>query len=89
MMPSVVETYLRIFREQGKLPVWHLMSQETNCMVGCPAVPILADLLLKGFVKDSLAAMKAMTSSLLSMDSTSPDTIMSTGTTDPVPSIIW
>ena len=65
MMPSIVETYLRIFREQGKLPVWHLMSQETNCMVGCPAVPILADLLLKGFVKDSLAVMKAMTSSLL------------------------
>ena len=65
MMPSVTETYLRIFREQGKLPVWHLMSQETDCMVGCPAVPILADALLKGFVKDSLAAIKAMTSSLL------------------------
>ena len=65
MMPSIAETYLRIFREQGKLPVWHLMSQETNCMVGCPAVPILADLLLKGFVKDSLAAVKAMTNSLL------------------------
>ena len=65
MMPSIVETYLRIFREQGKLPVWHLMSQETNCMVGCPAVPILADLLLKGFVSDSLAAWKAMSSSLL------------------------
>ena len=65
MMPSVVETYLRIFREQGKLPVWHLMSQETNCMVGCPAVPILADALLKGYVKDSIAAWKAMASSLL------------------------
>ena len=65
MMPSVVETYLRIFREQGKLPVWHLMSQETDCMVGCPAVPILADLLLKGFVSDSLAAWKAISSSLL------------------------
>ena len=65
MMPAIATTYLRIFREQGKLPVWHLMSQETNCMVGCPAVPILADLLLKGFVSDSLAAVKAMTSSLL------------------------
>ena len=65
MMPSIANTYLRIFREQGKLPVWHLMSQETNCMVGCPAVPILADALLKGFVKDSLAAVRAMTSSLL------------------------
>ncbi|MCR5819794.1 MAG: GH92 family glycosyl hydrolase [Bacteroidaceae bacterium] len=65
MMPSVAETYLRIFREQGKLPVWHLMSQETDCMVGCPAVPILADLLLKGFVRDSLAAWNAIRSSLL------------------------
>ena len=65
MMPSIATTYLRIFREQGKLPVWHLMSQETDCMVGCPAVPILADALLKGYVKDSLAAVKAMTSSLL------------------------
>ena len=65
MMPAIAETYLRIFREQGKLPVWHLMSQETNCMVGCPAVPILADALLKGYVKDSLEAVKAMTASLL------------------------
>ncbi len=65
MMPAIATTYLRIFREQGKLPVWHLMSQETDCMVGCPAVPILADALLKGYVKDSLEAMKAMTSSLL------------------------
>ncbi|MBQ7442530.1 MAG: glycoside hydrolase family 92 protein [Bacteroidaceae bacterium] len=64
MMPAVAETYLRIYREQGKLPVWHLMSQETNCMVGCPAVPILADLLLKGYVSDTLTAWKAMYSSL-------------------------
>ncbi|MBR1682096.1 MAG: GH92 family glycosyl hydrolase [Bacteroidaceae bacterium] len=65
MMPSVAETYLRIFREQGKLPVWHLMSQETNCMVGCPAVPVLSDLLLKGYVRDTTLAWQAMTSSLL------------------------
>lgn len=65
MMPCIASTYLRIFREQGKLPVWHLMSQETNCMVGCPAVPILADLLLKGFVRDTTLAWQAMQSSLL------------------------
>ena len=65
MMPAIATTYLRIFREQGKLPVWHLMSQETNCMVGCPAVPVLADLLLKGYVRDSLDAWKAISSSLL------------------------
>ncbi len=65
MMPSIASTYLRIFREQGKLPVWHLMSQETDCMVGCPAVPILADLLLKGYVRDSTLAWHAMQSSLM------------------------
>ncbi len=65
MMPSIATTYLRIFREQGKLPVWHLMSQETDCMVGCPAVPVLADLLLKGYVRDSLDVWKAISSSLL------------------------
>ncbi len=65
MMPAIATTYLRIFHEQGKLPVWHLMSQETNCMVGCPAVPVLADLLLKGYVRDSLDAWKAISSSLL------------------------
>ncbi len=65
MMPAIASTYLHIYREQGKLPVWHLMSQETNCMVGCPAVPILADLLLKGYVEDSTLAWEAMSSSLL------------------------
>ena len=67
MMPSIASTYLRIYREQGKLPVWHLMSQETNCMVGCPAVPILADLYLKGYIpeEDKMLALQAMVSSLL------------------------
>ena len=43
-------TFLRIYREQGKLPVWHLAGNETDCMVGNPGVIVLADLLLKGFV---------------------------------------
>lgn len=67
MMPAIASTYLRIFRTQGKLPVWHLMSQETNCMVGCPAVPVLADLYLKGYISDNdkTLALQAMVSSLL------------------------
>ena len=67
MMPAIATTYLRIFRTQGKLPVWHLMSQETNCMVGCPAVPVLADLYLKGYIaeQDKKLALQAMVSSLL------------------------
>jgi len=39
---------LYIAYEQGELPIWHLMSNETYCMVGCPALPVMADLILKG-----------------------------------------
>ncbi len=51
-------------REQGFLPIWPLMGSETGCMVGSPAVPVLADLCLKGYVKDTLAAYEAMKRSL-------------------------
>lgn len=57
---------LAIYREQGELPVWHLMSNETYCMVGCPAVPVLADMCLKGVEGfDYKEAFKAMKASLL------------------------
>ena len=67
ILPDVLQDYaqtmLHIYREQGELPVWHLMSNETYCMVGCPAVPVLADLVLKGVpgfdYKEAFQAMKA------------------------------
>ncbi len=48
-IPDLIGTMLRIYEEQGKLPVWHLWGNETDCMVGNPAVPVVADALLKGF----------------------------------------
>ena len=45
-------TFINIFKQQGKLPVWHLMGNETDCMVGNPGVIVLADLLLKGYVDE-------------------------------------
>lgn len=48
-VPDLINTMLRISDEQGKLPVWHLMGNETDCMVGNPAVPVVADAILKGF----------------------------------------
>lgn len=42
-------TFINIYREQGKLPIWHLMGNETNCMAGSPCVPVLGDLVAKGF----------------------------------------
>lgn len=46
---DMVNTMLHIFEQQGKLPVWHLMGCETNCMVGNPAIMVVADAMLKGF----------------------------------------
>ena len=48
-MSDIVNTMLAIYRQQGKLPVWHLMGCETNCMVGNPGIPVVADAMLKGF----------------------------------------
>lgn len=58
-------TMIAIFNEQGKLPVWHLMGNETDCMVGNPAIPVLADLVLKGFDVDKEAAYQAMKASAM------------------------
>jgi len=44
-----INSFLDIFDKQGKLPIWHLYGNETNCMVGTPAVPIVSDAILKGF----------------------------------------
>lgn len=62
---SVASTFMNIFNQQGKLPVWHLAGNETNCMVGNPGVIVLADLALKGYVKDVPAAIEAMKASSL------------------------
>lgn len=65
-LPDIINTMLRIYQEQCKLPVWHLMGCETNCMVGNPAVPVVADAITKdipGF--DRQLALEAMEQSML------------------------
>lgn len=46
---DMINTMLAIYKQQGKLPVWHLMGNETNCMVGNPGIIVVADAWLKGF----------------------------------------
>ena len=64
---DVAQTFLHIFKEQGKLPVWHLMGNETDCMVGNPGIPVLADLVLKGYItgQDRERAFEAMKTSAM------------------------
>lgn len=59
-MPDYAKTMLAIHNRQGKLPVWHLMGNETDCMVGNPGIPVLADIVLKGFDADKKTALEAM-----------------------------
>lgn len=65
---DVAKTFMNIYREQGKLPVWHLVGNETDCMVGNPGVAVLSDLVLKGFVKDREAAFQALRQSAMKDD---------------------
>ncbi len=46
---DVVSNMVDIFDQQGKLPVWHLMACETDCMIGLPGVIVVADAIAKGF----------------------------------------
>jgi putative alpha-1,2-mannosidase len=48
-MPDIINSMLDIYDKQGRLPVWHLWGNETDCMVGNPAIPVVADAIVKGF----------------------------------------
>ena len=56
---------LAIYQQQGELPVWHLMGNETYCMVGCPAVMVVADAYLKGLNIDKKLAYEAMKKTMM------------------------
>lgn len=60
MQRDFAQTFLHIYKQQGRLPVWHLMGSETDCMVGNPGAIVLADLTMKGFVEDKELALEAL-----------------------------
>ncbi|MDE5667940.1 MAG: GH92 family glycosyl hydrolase, partial [Duncaniella sp.] len=65
MQTDIAATFMDIFRQQGKLPVWHLHGNETDCMVGNPGVIVLGDLVLKGLTNDMKGAYEAMRASAM------------------------
>ena len=58
-----IRTFLEQYREGGRLPVWELWGNETDCMIGYHSVSVIVDAWVKGirgFDADlALAAMKA------------------------------
>lgn len=68
-LPDIINTMLSIYQQQGKLPVWHLMGCETDCMVGNPGIMPVADAILKGFDGfDKELAYKALKNSAMRPD---------------------
>lgn len=47
-VPDMANSMLAIHHAQGKLPVWHLLGNETDTMLGYHAVPVIVDAVLKG-----------------------------------------
>ncbi len=43
-----IKTFLSIWDECGKLPVWELSGNETGCMIGYNSAPVIADAVAKG-----------------------------------------
>ena len=43
-----INTFILQYQQGGKLPVWELAANETECMIGYHAVPVIADAMLKG-----------------------------------------
>ena len=44
---EMINTMVNIAEQQGRLPVWHLWGNETDCMVGNPGIIVVADAIVK------------------------------------------
>ena len=54
-----IATMLDHYTLSGRLPVWELAANETNCMIGYHAVSVLADAYVKGYPVPLKAALRA------------------------------
>ncbi|HMX40772.1 MAG TPA: GH92 family glycosyl hydrolase, partial [Saprospiraceae bacterium] len=59
-----INTFLQHYRKHGRLPVWELAGNETDCMIGNHAIPVIYDAYLKGIRGfDAHLALEAMIAS--------------------------
>lgn len=56
-----INTFLLQYRQGGRLPVWELAANETDCMIGYHSVSVIADAYMKGIRNyDAGLALEAM-----------------------------
>ena len=59
-----IHTFLKHYNQGGRLPVWELSANETDCMIGYHSVPVIYDAFNKGFKDfDHELALEAMVQS--------------------------
>jgi len=59
-----INSFLEIYKASGRLPVWELASNETDCMIGYHSVSVIADAYMKGIRGfDAKLALEAMVAS--------------------------
>jgi len=56
-----IQTFLRQYEQGGLLPIWELSANETDCMIGNHAIPVIVDAYQKGIRDyDNKLALEAM-----------------------------
>lgn len=56
-----IKTFLKQYEQGGRLPVWELAANETECMIGYHSVPVIVDAYMKGITNfDTKLALQAM-----------------------------
>ena len=59
-----IKTFLRQYEQGGLLPIWELAANETDCMIGNHAIPVIVDAYQKGIRNyDAKLALEAMLTS--------------------------
>ncbi|HLG03278.1 MAG TPA: GH92 family glycosyl hydrolase, partial [Bacteroidia bacterium] len=61
-----IHTFLKQYKEGGRLPVWELSANETDCMIGYHSVSVIVDAWMKGQTDfDTALAYEAMKASAM------------------------
>ena len=61
-----IRSLLNKFNKSGRLPVWELCNNETDCMIGYHSIPVIADAYMKGIKDfDTTLALRAMIKSAI------------------------
>ena len=58
-----IKTFLNHYQQSGRLPVWELAGNETECMIGYHAAPVILDALRQGIPMNQSLALEAMVAS--------------------------